>query len=57
MKTRKNVVVMISFAFLLLSGLSICGSGTALAAGENKVKPGEFVVEPRRLLTLGSSGT
>lgn len=53
MKTRKNVVVMISFAFLLLSGLSICGSGTALAAGENKVKPGEFVVEPPTLINLG----
>jgi len=53
MRTRKNFLVMISLASLFLLGLSICGSGTARAANENKVTPGEFIIEPPTLINLG----
>ena len=53
MKTRKNLFMMISLVFLFLLGLSSFGTGTVFAKYEDKVKPGEFVVEPPTLICLG----
>lgn len=53
MEIRTGLSAVISCVCLCLLGLSICGSGTALAVNENKVRPGEFVVEPPTLINLG----
>jgi hypothetical protein len=51
MKTERNLFVMISLVFLFLLGPSSLGARTVFA--ENDIKPGEFVVEPPTLISLG----
>lgn len=51
MKTERNLFVMISLAFLFLLGLSSLGARAVFAA--NDIKPGEFVIEPPTLISLG----
>ena len=53
MKTRKNLFMTISLVFLFLLGVSSFGASTVFAKYENKVKPGEFVIEPPTLISLG----
>jgi hypothetical protein len=53
MKTRKNLFIMISVVFLFLLGLSCFGASTLFAANPNMVRPGEFVIEPPTLISLG----
>ena len=44
---------MVPVVFLFLLGLSSFGATTLFAADQNKVKPGEFVIEPPTLINLG----
>jgi hypothetical protein len=58
MKTRKNLFMMISIVFLFMLGVSGFGPTTVFATDDhqsnpNRVKPGEFVVEPPTLISLG----
>jgi len=53
MKTQKKLLKMIFLVFLILLGLSICSLSRVCTANENKVTPGEFVVEPPTLISLG----
>ena len=50
MKKRNALLITFGFLFLLLSGLS---AGRVLAATENIVRTGEFVIEPPTLISLG----
>ena len=48
MKTKRHLFMMMSLVFLFLLGLS-----TACTVDKNKVKPGEFVIEPPTLIAHG----
>src|SRR5512139_3327077 len=52
MKTRRNLL-MIRLAFLFLFSLFSFGASTLFAENPNMVKPGEFVIEPSTLISLG----
>ena len=52
METIKSFFILISVAFLFMSGLSTFGASTLFAAKPNMVKPGEFVIEPATLISL-----
>jgi hypothetical protein len=51
MKTTKSLLFMI--ALVILVGTIGLAAGPAFATYENKVKPGEFVIEPPTLISLG----
>lgn len=51
MRMRKCLIVMISFVFLWLAFLS--GFCNCAVSAANKIKPGEFVIEPPTLIALG----
>ena len=48
MKTRRYFLIMMSLVFLFFLGLSL-----ACTVNKNKVKPGEFVIEPPTLISHG----
>ena len=48
MKTRRYFLIMMSLVFLFFLGLSL-----ACTVNKNKVKPGEFVIEPPTLIAHG----
>jgi hypothetical protein len=49
----RNLSVVISILFLLLLGVYGFDATTLFAADQNKVEPGEFVIEPPTLINLG----
>jgi hypothetical protein len=51
MKIKNNLSLSISLGFLFLLGLSSFGTGTVKYG--NKVKPGEFIIDPPTLICLG----
>lgn len=53
MKSEKYLVIVVSIIFLFSLGLSCFYPTTVFAENPNKVKPGEFIIEPPTLINLG----